>query len=821
MVQTTPKASSSSPRGFAATAATASPRDGGRADEKNANDANADGDASRPSPAAAASAPPPAGPDTGSPFAPLVRAREAELAELAEDRLALATAQETALAETRAELAATKGKFASLRGDFHYNLRLLRERDAELEKFDGVLAAKDAQVEELRGRLEDAAAEIARWKDAEARSAAEIERAREDLSSSYDEMIKERETTHAATLAEETRRAIDAEASVAALNIRCEDLARRLETDVTRARERFVAEYEKKCEASTAALKDAESAFEQRRKEWEAVDLATSASAARERARAEGLESELEAMRKDLSVARDALADAARDVADGAGLRAAAADAASRASAAEAASAESARVARELRVVNASLTAQNAAFLSCTGDATAVSMSKAAGVVAGLRAAASVGELLGRAAEAYSRQGAVHPSANKRIRKGIKALQRVVSRSAAWDADGVSDAIAAAGDVATGEGGLEEEILAVKARAKTAGKGTPAATPTKPPPGPGKGGGGGGRAGKGGEDDDGGGEGGGEGGGGEGGGAAPRARVADDGASKTSGAAEDADEAAASITSDDDSSDDSESDVDVMNETMDQIAIIQRVFDDVQDRDAAAAAAAAVVVAVVVADGDEETSGADAKAPPPPLAERLENVRRQLAAAGFSDRSSLAPALDAKTTTTTTTTTAAARKKKKTSKKRPSRAATAAEPARSPAPPEVRMTKAAMLVKAEAARKAAAAVPPALLFLDPPSTGKENAGGTAARRRTVRFAGTPPPPPPPRYLAPPSPLAFSPLSPSPPPSPPPAALCEPYRPPSAVAQVRVAYPAAAVEERLERLRASREALAAARVGVGN
>ena len=324
MVQTTPKASSSSPRGFAATAATASPRDGGRADEKNANDANADGDASRPSPAAAASAPPPAGPDTGSPFAPLVRAREAELAELAEDRLALATAQETALAETRAELAATKGKFASLRGDFHYNLRLLRERDAELEKFDGVLAAKDAQEEELRGRLEDAAAEIARWKDAEARSAAEIERAREDLSSSYDEMIKERETTHAATLAEETRRAIDAEASVAALNIRCEDLARRLETDVTRVRERFVAEYEKKCEASTAALKDAESAFEQRRKEWEAVDLATSASAARERARAEGLESELEAMRKDLSVARDALADAARDVADGAGLRAAA-----------------------------------------------------------------------------------------------------------------------------------------------------------------------------------------------------------------------------------------------------------------------------------------------------------------------------------------------------------------------------------------------------------------------------------------------------------------------------------------------------------------
>ena len=108
------------------------------------------------------SAPSPAAAPRTDRFVSLIATKERELREINELRLG---SLQQAVEERDAALDDARRKFKQLTADFEYNLRLLEERDAELEQFErtaeqfkGVLRERDVALEEEKLRAADAIA---------------------------------------------------------------------------------------------------------------------------------------------------------------------------------------------------------------------------------------------------------------------------------------------------------------------------------------------------------------------------------------------------------------------------------------------------------------------------------------------------------------------------------------------------------------------------------------------------------------------------------------------------------------------------------------
>ena len=220
----------------------------------------------------------------------------------------------------RAKLETTESRFEALRADFHYNLALLKDRDAELETQDEEIASlkraiaqRDVAAAELDARLvamttSSSSSPSAHPADASHdASLASVERARIELAAHYDENIRAMRTEHAAELERERRiredsfkdvedakarardreraassavaeatrregdarhaesRANDAIAEAEARVSRKEERADALERErslLAETKQRLLDEYEEKCEKLVGSMRDVENHFE-------------------------------------------------------------------------------------------------------------------------------------------------------------------------------------------------------------------------------------------------------------------------------------------------------------------------------------------------------------------------------------------------------------------------------------------------------------------------------------------------------------------------------------------------------------------------------
>ncbi|KAL8592659.1 hypothetical protein ACOMHN_037599 [Nucella lapillus] len=117
----------------------------------------------------------------------LAEQKEKEWKEISEKRL---QALEATLLQKDEQLAQQAGMLQKLKEDFKYNLKLLEERDQELERYDisftdlkAQLSMRTAEVSELQIRLDDV-------RKAQERE----ERARDDLHANYQQRLKEKQT---------------------------------------------------------------------------------------------------------------------------------------------------------------------------------------------------------------------------------------------------------------------------------------------------------------------------------------------------------------------------------------------------------------------------------------------------------------------------------------------------------------------------------------------------------------------------------------------------------------------------------------------------
>ena len=258
------------------------------------------------------------------------------------------------LLETRERLAAAETKFRALRDDFHYNLRLLRERDALIDRLEPEVRRLRAVLEEggpsdddpaaiaamyertLRTREDEHARALAaaRAEAAEATARCRAESARRDAA--------ERAAKEAVAGAESVaRRAARAEADADAAKEdamaaerraaeRAEATARR-QTAAEATEARAAVDYEAKCAALAASMREAEALFEteRRRREAASAELASmrrevaEANAAEANAKAEAARAEAEAA--EAKAALEAALEAAN--AEGGGTRPSLADA--------------------------------------------------------------------------------------------------------------------------------------------------------------------------------------------------------------------------------------------------------------------------------------------------------------------------------------------------------------------------------------------------------------------------------------------------------------------------------------------------------------
>ena len=232
----------------------------------------------------------------------------------AEEKVDAHTSPSDAENQMRAKLETTESRFEALRADFHYNLALLKDRDAELETQDEEIASlkraiaqRDVAAAELDARLVAmTTSSSSPSADADA-SLASVERARIELAAHYDENIRAMRTEHAAELererqiredsfkdvedakarardreraassaiAEATRRegdarhaesrANDAIAEAEARVSRKEERAEALERErslLAETKQRLLDEYEEKCEKLVGSMRDVENHFE-------------------------------------------------------------------------------------------------------------------------------------------------------------------------------------------------------------------------------------------------------------------------------------------------------------------------------------------------------------------------------------------------------------------------------------------------------------------------------------------------------------------------------------------------------------------------------
>ena len=135
-----------------------------------------------------------------------------------------AAANPSDVANLRARLEAAESRLEALRADFHYNLALLKDRDAELEAQDEKIASleraiaqRDVAAADLDARLVAATAE-------KSALPAAVDRAKEEAESTarHDDAVRSIRATHAAEL--ETERRLRDE-SIAEANTRVEAAA--------------------------------------------------------------------------------------------------------------------------------------------------------------------------------------------------------------------------------------------------------------------------------------------------------------------------------------------------------------------------------------------------------------------------------------------------------------------------------------------------------------------------------------------------------------------------------------------------------------------
>lgn len=88
---------------------------------------------------------------------------------------------ETALNEATSELSTQRERFLRLRDDFNYNLRVLEERDKELERYDALAARAQTEDSVRREEVSELRIEIAKLQDA----LEEQRRAKEDIEVQY------------------------------------------------------------------------------------------------------------------------------------------------------------------------------------------------------------------------------------------------------------------------------------------------------------------------------------------------------------------------------------------------------------------------------------------------------------------------------------------------------------------------------------------------------------------------------------------------------------------------------------------------------------
>ena len=271
----------------------------------------------------------------------------------------------TDVANLRARLEAAESRFEALRADFHYNLALLKDRDAELEAQDETIASleraiaqRDVAAAELDARLIAATASSADRDPGDDDSSADglvvraaVDRARLELTARHDEAIRALNAQHAAEL--ETERVLreasiadadtkveaayararaaerdaqlarssaeralaserDADARLGAAVAEAEARVKRAEERETKAerrnselaetKQRLLDEYEEKCDALVASMRDVEAHFESMRDDRERAE--------RERSkREEDWRLKLGALEKSLEKAREKEAD--------------------------------------------------------------------------------------------------------------------------------------------------------------------------------------------------------------------------------------------------------------------------------------------------------------------------------------------------------------------------------------------------------------------------------------------------------------------------------------------------------------------------------
>ncbi|KAL0179253.1 hypothetical protein M9458_024695, partial [Cirrhinus mrigala] len=88
---------------------------------------------------------------------------------------------ETALNEATSELSTQRERFLRLRDDFKYNLRVLEERDRELERYDALAARAQTEESARREEISELRIEIAKLQDA----LEEQRKAKEDAEMQY------------------------------------------------------------------------------------------------------------------------------------------------------------------------------------------------------------------------------------------------------------------------------------------------------------------------------------------------------------------------------------------------------------------------------------------------------------------------------------------------------------------------------------------------------------------------------------------------------------------------------------------------------------
>lgn len=88
---------------------------------------------------------------------------------------------ETALSEATSELSTLKERFLGLRDDFQFNLRVLEERDQELERYDAMTVRIQTENSAWQAELSELRIQLAKVQDA----LGEEKKQKEDLQAQY------------------------------------------------------------------------------------------------------------------------------------------------------------------------------------------------------------------------------------------------------------------------------------------------------------------------------------------------------------------------------------------------------------------------------------------------------------------------------------------------------------------------------------------------------------------------------------------------------------------------------------------------------------